>query len=114
LTGAAPGADRVAATRAAAAELDCTVLLKGPTTVVADSDGRVLCVDHGDERLATAGSGDVLSGMIGSALANGVPALEAAAAAAWLHAEAANHGPSGGLLAGDLVDLLPDAVAAIR
>ncbi len=114
LTGDVPGADRVASTRAAAADLDCTVLLKGPTTVVADPGGRVLCVDHGDQRLATAGSGDVLSGMIGTALAAGVPPLEAAAAAAWLHADAARRGPATGLLAGDLLDLIPVALAALR
>ena len=51
--------------------LGCTVLLKGPTTVVADPTGDVLVVDNGDERLATAGTGDVLAGMIGALLASG-------------------------------------------
>ena len=50
-------------------DLGCTVLLKGPATVIADPTGDVLVVDHGDERLATAGSGDVLAGMIGALLA---------------------------------------------
>jgi ADP-dependent NAD(P)H-hydrate dehydratase / NAD(P)H-hydrate epimerase len=114
LAGSPPGADRVAAARTLAAELGCTVLLKGPTTVVASAAGDVLVVDHGDERLATAGSGDVLAGIIGAALAAGAPADRAAAAAAWVHAEAARLGPVTGLLAGDLVDLLPRALPGLR
>jgi NAD(P)H-hydrate epimerase len=114
LTGARPGPDRIAAVRDAAGALGCTILLKGPATIVAAVDGTVLVVDHGDQRLATAGSGDVLTGMIGAALAAGTPPLEAAAASAWLHAEAAHLGPTVGLLAGDLVDLLPRAVAGLK
>jgi hypothetical protein len=56
--------------------------------------GPTLVVDHGDQRLATAGSGDVLAGMVGSLLAAGVRADRAAAAAAWLHADAARRGPA--------------------
>ena len=113
LTGERPGSDRIRSVREAAADLDCSVLLKGPATIVAAPDGRVLVVDHGDERLATAGSGDVLTGMIGAALAAGAPALEAAAAAAWLHAEAARLVPAVGLLAGDLVESMPRALAGL-
>jgi len=113
LSGASPGADRVAAARGLASDFDCTVLLKGPTTVVAAPMGEILVVDHGDERLATAGSGDVLAGMIGMALAAGAPPERAAAAAAWIHAEAARLGPEVGLLAGDLVERLPQAVAGL-
>jgi NAD(P)H-hydrate epimerase len=113
LTGERPGSDRIRSVREAAADLDCSVLLKGPATIVAAPDGRVLVVDHGDERLATAGSGDVLTGMIGAALAVGAPALEAAAAAAWLHAEAARLVPAVGLLAGDLVESMPRALAGL-
>lgn len=113
LTGGPPGADRVAATRALAADLDAVVLLKGPTTVIADAAGAVLVVDHGDERLATAGSGDVLTGMIAALLAADVEPLVAAAAAAWLHADAARRGPSRGLLAGDIVELVPLALAGL-
>lgn len=113
LTGAPPGPDRTAAAVGLAADLDCVVLLKGPTTVVATPSGEVLVVDHGDERLATAGSGDVLAGMIGMALAGGAPPERAAAGAAWIHAEAAQFGPDVGLLAGDLVELLPQAVAGL-
>ncbi len=133
LTGARPSKDRIASCRGAAAELDAHVLLKGPTTVVAAppdtvsapdgpdglewASGRpspVLLVDRGDERLATAGSGDVLAGLIGAALAADVEPLHAAAAAAWIHAAAADLGSAEGLLAGDLVDLLPEAIGALR
>lgn len=114
LTGARPTADRIASVRAAAADLGCTVLLKGPTTIVSAPDGRVLVVDHGDERLATAGSGDVLTGVIAAALATGVAPLESGAMSAWLHADAARHGAAIGLLAGDLPGLLPTAIGDLR
>ena len=65
-----------------------------------------LAVNAGDARLATAGTGDVLSGVIGALLAQGVPAFEAAAAGAWLHGTAARLGPPRGFVAGDLPDLL--------
>lgn len=107
LTGAAPGGDRLVAARRLAADTGCVVLLKGPATVVAGPDGRTLVVTSGDERLATAGSGDVLSGLIGALLARGVPALEAAAAGAWLHGRAAAMAPAAGLVAGDIADHLP-------
>jgi ADP-dependent NAD(P)H-hydrate dehydratase / NAD(P)H-hydrate epimerase len=113
LTGAAPGRDRLDAARGLAIQLGCTVLLKGPATVVADETGAVLVVDHGDERLATAGSGDVLAGMIGALLASGLPPLRAAATAAWLHADAARRGPNVGFMAGDLPDLLPAAITGL-
>jgi NAD(P)H-hydrate epimerase len=113
LRGVAPGPDRVAAARRLAADLHCTVLLKGPTTVIAGPDGPVLVIDHGDERLATAGSGDVLAGMIGALLAAGAPPDRAAAAAAWLHADAAARGPARGLLAGDIVELIPSALSSL-
>ncbi|MCB0955448.1 MAG: NAD(P)H-hydrate dehydratase [Ilumatobacter sp.] len=107
LTGAPPGGDRLVAARRLAADTGCVVLLKGPATVVAGPDGRTLVVTSGDERLATAGSGDVLSGLIGALLARGVPALEAAAAGAWLHGRAAAMAPAAGLVAGDIADHLP-------
>ncbi len=112
LNGAPPRPDRVAAARELADQLQCTVLLKGPTTVVAGPDGPTFVIDHGDERLATAGSGDVLAGMIGALLAAGVSPEPAAAAAAWVHAEAAALGPERGLLAGDIVDLIPTALSS--
>ncbi len=113
LAGNTPGADRVAAARGLAVDLDVVVLLKGPATVVATPRGEVLVVDHGDERLATAGSGDVLAGMIGTLLAAGLVPERAAAAAAWLHADAAKRGPRRGLLAGDIVELIPVALGSL-
>ena len=113
LAGNTPGADRVAAARGLAVDLDVVVLLKGPATVVASPHGDVLVVDHGDERLATAGSGDVLAGMIGTLLAAGLVPERAATAAAWLHADAARRGPRRGLLAGDIVELIPVALGSL-
>ena len=103
----------MAAVRALAAATGAVVLLKGSTTVVSYPHGEVRVVIEGDARLATAGTGDVLSGVIGALLAQGLPALEAAAAGAWLHARAAHHGPARGLVASDLVDRLPDALADV-
>ncbi len=113
LVGGPPDADRVASTRRLAADLEVVVLLKGPTTVVADPTGAVLVVDHGDERLATAGSGDVLTGVIAALLATGVDPIRAAGAGAWLHADAARRGAVRGLLAGDIVELLPAALSEL-
>ncbi len=85
-----PGDDRVGATRALAEKFGATVLLKGNVTVIAEPGGPVYLNPAGGSWAATAGSGDVLSGMIGALLAHGLPAGEAAAAAAFVHARAAN------------------------
>jgi hydroxyethylthiazole kinase-like uncharacterized protein yjeF len=90
LAGSPPGEDRVGATRRLADKFGATVLLKGNVTVIADPGGRVYLNPAGQSWAATAGSGDVLSGMIGALLAAGLPAAEAAAAAAFVHARAAN------------------------
>jgi hydroxyethylthiazole kinase-like uncharacterized protein yjeF len=90
LAGAPPGDDRVAATRKLADRLGATVLLKGNVTIVAEPGGPVYLNPAGQSWAATAGSGDVLSGIIGALLAAGLPAGEAAAAAAFVHARAAN------------------------
>ncbi|MEU0495431.1 NAD(P)H-hydrate dehydratase [Mycobacterium sp. NPDC006124] len=90
LAGHPPGDDRVAATRALADELGATVLLKGNVTVVAEPNTRRAYLNPaGQSWAATAGSGDVLSGVIGSLLAAGLPGGEAAAMAAFVHARAA-------------------------
>jgi hydroxyethylthiazole kinase-like uncharacterized protein yjeF len=90
LAGAPPGDDRVAATRKLADRLGVTVLLKGNVTIIAEPGGPVYLNPAGQSWAATAGSGDVLSGIIGALLAAGLPAGEAAAAAAFVHARAAN------------------------
>jgi NAD(P)H-hydrate epimerase len=113
LAGHPPGDDRVAAARALAATTTAVVLLKGPTTVVAHPDGRACLSTTGDARLATAGTGDVLSGVVAALLAQGVEPLSAAAAGAWLHGRAGLARPARGLVASDLVDALPEALAAL-
>jgi ADP-dependent NAD(P)H-hydrate dehydratase / NAD(P)H-hydrate epimerase len=89
LAGAPPGDDRIGATRKLADAFGATVLLKGNVTVIAEPDGKVYLNPAGQSWAATAGSGDVLSGMTGALLAAGLPAAEAAAAAAFVHARAA-------------------------
>jgi len=88
LTGAPVPADRLGAVRALAAQTGCVVLLKGPTTIVAAPDGAVRVVRAGTSALATAGSGDVLAGLIGAAIARGHDAFTAAALGAHLHGRA--------------------------
>jgi hydroxyethylthiazole kinase-like uncharacterized protein yjeF len=107
LTGRAVPANRLAAARQLAGHTGCVVLLKGPTTVVASPEGRVRVVTSGTPALATAGSGDVLTGMIAALLAYGQTPLEAAALAAHLHGRAGSAlAPTDGAAA------LPAAVAA--
>jgi ADP-dependent NAD(P)H-hydrate dehydratase / NAD(P)H-hydrate epimerase len=113
LAGEKMGADRLDVTRRLAARIGATVLLKGSTTTVAHPDGRVLLSATGDSRLATAGTGDVLSGVIGAFLAQGLDGLRAAAAGAWVHGTAAHLGWPRGLVAGDLLDLLPAALSVL-
>jgi hydroxyethylthiazole kinase-like uncharacterized protein yjeF len=109
---AALAADRLAAVRAAAAQLASTVLLKGSTTLVVDPGGAARVNGSGTGWLASAGSGDVLSGLAGALLASGLSPRDAGSAGAWLHGIAAQiatstNGPP--LVALDLLDALPRA-----
>lgn len=115
LMGRRPGADRVAAAREAAKKYDAVVLLKGHCTVVAAPDGRVAVNTPRGSWLATAGSGDVLTGLVGSLLAAGLDPWLAAAAAAQVHslagALAAEDVPTS---ASGLVDAIPAALRLVR
>lgn len=107
LTGEAPAVDRLGDVRAAAARLGATVLLKGSTTLVAAPDGRAYFAAAGSARLATAGTGDVLTGVIAAFIAMGVEHSLAAALGAHAHGAASALGRPRGFVAGDLLELLP-------
>ncbi len=109
------GADRVGAARRAAAEMGVTMLLKGNATVVADPDGFAYVNPTGTPWLATAGSGDVLSGLGGALLAGGVEPALAAALAAYLHGLAGSIAAGGATTsATGVLDALPDALRTVR
>jgi hydroxyethylthiazole kinase-like uncharacterized protein yjeF len=90
----------------AAKQSRATILLKGPDSVVAYPNGSVVINSNAPSSLATAGSGDVLAGLVTGLLAQGMWEFEAAAAAMWLHGEAARHFGPLGLIAEDLPDLI--------
>jgi ADP-dependent NAD(P)H-hydrate dehydratase / NAD(P)H-hydrate epimerase len=103
-------ADRLTAARLAAELSGAVVLLKGPETVVAAPDGRLAVNGHASPWLATAGSGDVLAGLICGVLAQGNTAFEAACIASWLHGDIGVRGGPG-LTADRMVDLIPLVLA---
>lgn len=110
--------DRVAAVKTAAEEFNCTAVLKGAATLIATSEGKLWINPTGNAGMATGGSGDVLSGIIGAFLARGMKPYEAAAAGVYIH------GLSGDLAAGeqgeicltaqDLIDYLPKAIKDMK
>jgi NAD(P)H-hydrate epimerase len=98
---------KLARARAAAARLGAVVLFKGADSVVAAPDGRAVINDNAPPDLASAGTGDVLAGIAGTFLAQGMPAFEAAAAAVWFHG-AAGTAIGRGLIAEDIPEVLPN------
>ncbi|MCP2254734.1 yjeF C-terminal region, hydroxyethylthiazole kinase-related/yjeF N-terminal region [Prauserella aidingensis] len=115
LTGDCPGADRVTAARDAARRFDAVVLLKGHCTLVAAPDGRVLANRPRGAWLATAGSGDVLSGILGALLAAGLDPWLAAGAAADVHARAGEIAAAGApTSASQVLTAVPEAIRRVR
>ena len=114
LFGRAPGVDRIGDARTLAGRLGAVVLLKGPTTIVAGADGEVFLINSGSSALATAGTGDVLSGVIGALLASGLAPLRAAAVGAYLHGRASHLFVGRGLIASDLPALIASLMGPSR
>ncbi len=110
--------DRVGRARQAAAQSGCIVVLKGRNTIIAAADGRLWVCTRGNAALATAGSGDALTGMLGALLC-AMPPAEAACAGVFLHAASADrwqaeHGADRGMMAGDVIDRIPSVMASLR
>ena len=105
--------NKIEAARLAAARANCAVLIKGADTVIASPSGHVIVNTHATRWLATAGSGDVLAGILAGFMAQGVDTFLAAAMAAWIHGEAGRR-VGAGLIAEDLEQQLPDILSALH
>ena len=106
--------ERLRHVRAAAEQARAVVVLKGDDTLVAHPDGRVAVSQGGSPALATAGTGDVLTGVLAALLAQGLGAFEAASVGVWLHAAAGREaagrrGAVEGVIATDVIEALPAA-----
>lgn len=111
-------ADRVAAARRLAGAQRCTVVLKGARTVIAGADGAVAVNPTGNPGMASGGMGDVLTGILGGLLAQGLGPVEAAGLAAYVHGmaadeAAADHGVIG-LIASDVIDRIPRVLRRLQ
>ena len=107
-----PQTERLKAAEFAAKQAGAVMVLKGPDTIIAAPDGRVIINAIGPSGLATAGAGDVLAGIIGGLMAAGMGTFAAAAAGTWIHSEAANLlGP--GMISEDIVEAIPAALEVL-
>lgn len=111
-------AERIGAVRSLANEIQKVVVLKGAPTIIADVNGQVHVNPTGNAAMATGGSGDVLTGVIGALLASGIPVFPAAVAGVYLHGLAGDLGKEEkgtfGLIAGDIVDKIAGAMKLLK
>lgn len=106
--------DRIAAARRLSREFDAIAILKGAGSIIAGTDGRYAVNSTGSPALATAGTGDVLSGMLGALLAQGIAAWDAAVAAVWLHGRAADGAGDIGMVASDIAARAAEVLNRLR